>query len=84
MKTTIVRIGNSRGVRIPKALLEQCGLHGTVELAAEDGRLVITPVAQPRAGWEDAFRRMAEAGDDELLDADLPAGTSWDQAEWEW
>jgi antitoxin MazE len=84
MKTNIVRIGNSRGVRIPKALLEQCGLRDAVELEAEEGRLVIRPAAHSRAGWDEAFRQMAELGDDRLLDPDVPAGTEWDQAEWEW
>ncbi len=84
MKTKIVRIGNSRGVRIPKALLEQCGLHGTVELEVEGETLVLRPVAQPRAGWDEAFRLMAERGDDRLLDPDSSTGTEWDQTEWEW
>ncbi len=84
MKTNIIRIGNSRGVRIPKALLEQCGLHDVVELQAEHGHLVIRPATQPRAGWDEAFRQMAEHGDDELLDQDSRLGTEWDEQEWEW
>jgi|GEM_PF-720517 len=56
MKTRIVRIGNSRGVRIPKLLLEQSELEGEVEMKAENGTLTIGPVAKARAGWADAFR----------------------------
>ena len=44
----------------------------------------IPPVAKPRAGWEAAFKEMAERGDDKLLDGDLPSLTSWDEEEWNW
>jgi antitoxin MazE len=81
MKTRIVRIGNSHGVRIPKPLLEQVGLRGEVEIDVQDGSLVIKP-ATPRAGWAEAFQAMAEQGDDALLDPATP--TSWDEEEWEW
>jgi antitoxin MazE len=81
MKTRIVRIGNSQGVRIPKPLLEQAGLRGEVEISVQDGSLVIKPAA-PRAGWADAFREMARRGDDALLDDVTP--TRWDEGEWEW
>jgi antitoxin MazE len=83
MKTRIVRIGNSQGIRIPKPLLEQTGLGGEVEIRAEDNRLVILPAARPRAGWAAAFREMAERGDDALLDGDPPP-TECDAEEWEW
>ncbi|MGE0826504.1 MAG: AbrB/MazE/SpoVT family DNA-binding domain-containing protein [Candidatus Binatia bacterium] len=67
MKTTIVRIGNSRGIRIPKALLEQCHLHDKVELEVRDDHLEVRPATEPRNGWAEAFRRMHEEGDDLLL-----------------
>jgi antitoxin MazE len=84
MKTRIVRIGNSRGVRIPKSLLEQTGLQGEVEIRVKRNSLVIEPATKPRAGWEDSFREMAERGDDALLDPDVPSLTAWDEEEWEW
>jgi antitoxin MazE len=84
MKTHIVRIGNSKGVRIPKPLLEQTGLGGEVEITAEDGSLVIRPVKKPRDGWARAFQEMARRGDDALLDEVAPALSSWDEDEWEW
>lgn len=68
MKTNVIRIGNSRGIRIPKTLLEQCHLRNEVELEVRDDHLVVRPAAKPRSGWEDAFRRMHEQGDDALLD----------------
>lgn len=84
MKTRIVRIGNSQGIRIPKPLLEQSGLAGEVQLKVEDGRIVIHAVGTARRGWAEAFRAMAERGDDTLLDGEAASGSSWDEQEWEW
>jgi antitoxin MazE len=84
MKTHIVRIGNSRGIRIPKPLLEQTGLRGEVEITADDNSLVIRPIRKPREGWAAAFREMARNGDDALLDAVPPTLSAWDEDEWEW
>ena len=84
MRTNIVRVGNSHGVRIPKALLEQCRLGSTVDLEVENGRIVIRPTDRPRLGWDQAFRRMADHGDDELLDRGSLHRTEWDATEWEW
>ena len=55
MKTRIVRIGNSRGVRIPKLLLEQTGLDGEVDISVRDDGLMIRPARKAREGWEAAF-----------------------------
>ncbi|HUF12642.1 MAG TPA: AbrB/MazE/SpoVT family DNA-binding domain-containing protein [Longimicrobiales bacterium] len=82
MKTRIVRIGNSQGIRIPKPLLEASGLGDEVELEAGPDRIVIRSVSHPRDGWAAAFARMAEAEDDALLEE--PSPTAWDSAEWEW
>ena len=84
MKTHIVPIGNSRGIRIPKALLEQTGLQGEVEIQAEDNSLVIRAVRKPREGWAAAFKEMARRGDDALLDDVAPSSTEWDEDEWQW
>ena len=84
MKTRIVRIGNSRGIRIPKPLLEEAGLPEEVELEVEDGTILIRSPARPRERWAAAFQSMAEAGDDQLLDMDTIQASSWDEAEWEW
>jgi len=82
MKARIVQIGNSRGIRIPKPLLEQARLREDVELEVQGHRLVITARDHPRAGWEEAFQAMAAAGDDALLDQARP--TTFDRSEWEW
>ncbi len=84
MKTNIIRIGNSLGIRIPKLLLEQCRLKGTVELQVQNEDLIIRSVDRPRSGWEDAFRHMTQQGDDMLLNRDSWPKTQWDETEWEW
>jgi len=83
MKTDLVRIGNSRGIRIPKPVIEQCGLGDTVEMRVEKNRLVIFAERKPRQGWEDALRRAVPATEDEpLLDSTLD--DDFDNKEWTW
>jgi antitoxin MazE len=82
MKARIVRIGNSRGLRIPKPVIEQIGLGDEIEMVVREGALVITPLGRPRAGWGEAFRAMAERGEDAPLDE--PRATRWDEDEWQW
>ncbi len=84
MRARVVRIGNSRGVRIPKPLIEQAGLRDEVEIAVEGSSLIIRAAARPRAGWATAFRTMAERGDDRLLNVAGGSTTKWDEDEWEW
>lgn len=80
MRTRIVRIGNSQGVRLPKLLIEQAGLSDEVELRAEAGQIVIAAPRTARAGWADAARDAHMAGDDRLLEA---RSTRFDEEEWE-
>jgi antitoxin MazE len=83
VKADLIRIGNSRGIRIPKAVIEQCGFGERVEMRIEGGSLVITPGNVARSGWDEAFKAMAERGDDAaLLQDDLEQ--RFDQTEWEW
>jgi antitoxin MazE len=84
VKTRIVKMGNSRGIRIPKLLLDQLGLNEEVELAVQQNQLVIRPVQRPRHGWDEQLKLMAERGDDRLLDAEAVSLTQWDADEWEW
>jgi antitoxin MazE len=81
-RTRIVRIGNSRGIRIPKTLLDQAELPEEVELHAEPGRLVVEAGRQARRGWAAAARRMRARGEGRLLDG--PTRTRFDVEEWEW
>lgn len=87
MRSRIVRIGNSQGVRIPKPLLEQAGLGDDIEMKVVGKTIVIEAVALPRQGWSSAFAAMAAAADDALLDAaqlDEVESTRFDDEEWEW
>jgi len=81
-KTRIVRIGNSRGFRVPKLLLEQADLPDEVELRAEPGRLVVRAATRPRTGWAAKARTMHARGDDRPLDA--VTSTQFDKADWRW
>jgi antitoxin MazE len=81
MKVDIIPIGNSKGIRIPKALLEHCGFDESVEIKVEDNKIVLSPFVELRTGWEDAFKAMAVKQDDALLDT--PA-TAFDGSEWQW
>ena len=84
VKTRIVRIGNSQGIRIPKPIIEQLGFAEEVELEIFPDQLVVRSVHAPRFGWDQQFQAMAEAGDDQLLDEDVVSLTEWDGVEWEW
>lgn len=81
MKASIIKIGNSHGVRIPKPLLDQCGLKDEVELEVQNDTLVIRSRKQIRKNWESAFKKMAQNKDDQLIET-IP--TDWEEGEWEW
>ncbi len=82
MRARIVRIGNSRGLRIPKPILDQAGLEDEVELTVEGDRLVIQPAHRPRAGWSAAALQAAAEGNGALVAPVLP--TRFDREEWSW
>ena len=77
-----MRIGNSRGIRVPKLLLDQADLPDEVELRAEPGRLVVRAAARPRDGWAVKARAMHDHGDDDVLDAST--ATRFDATDWRW
>jgi len=82
MKVDLVRVGNSRGIRIPKPIIEQCGFEDAVELRVENDHLVIAPARLPREDWEEAFRAAGSSVHDELL-LDTPS-SQFDREEWRW
>lgn len=84
MKAPIVKIGNSRGIRIPKPVFEQCGFDEEVELEIRDKELVVRSASQVRQGWGEAFQAMAERGDDVLPDELTELPNAWDGEQWEW
>ena len=84
MRARIVKIGNSKGIRIPKSLLDQSGIREDVDIEVENNQIIIRPISKPRAGWDEAFRKMAENDDDLLMDSQAPILHSWDETEWQW
>lgn len=85
MKTKLIRIGNSQGVRIPKPMIEEIGLTGEIEMVLGDHEIIIKPANTVREGWESAFQQMAENSDDRLLDEnEIQRPSEWDEEEWTW
>ena len=83
LKSNIVKIGNSQGIRIPKILLEQSGLKGEIEIEVSSGQMILRPLENPaRQGWEEQFRLAVGDGEEGLLEPET--ATSWDEEEWEW
>jgi antitoxin MazE len=81
-KARIVRIGNSRGIRVPRPLLQPTRLPEEVEIVAEPGRLVVRAARGPRFGWADAARTMRARNEGRLLDEST--ATRFDAEEWTW
>lgn len=82
MKTRLIRIGNSRGIRLPKPVIEQARLSEDVDVEVRDGAIVITATRQRRAGWAQAARELRDREGDRLLDE--PTATEFDEKAWEW
>ncbi len=84
MKASIIRIGNSHGIRIPKPIIAQCGFEDEVEFSVHNNALIIKSLKSSRKDWDVAFKKMAAEGDDQLLDPEISTPTDWDESEWEW
>ncbi len=82
-RARIVRIGNSQGVRIAKPILEQSGISDEVDVEVKDQSIILRAIRAARAGWEDAFQKMAERGDDMLFDTQSSV-SEWDEKDWTW
>jgi len=67
MEVSVIKIGNSKGIRLSKTLLDKYNIQDTVEVILEKGQIVIKPISRPRKGWEKAFKKMEENGDDRML-----------------
>ena len=78
----LIKIGNSRGIRLPKPIIEEAGLEQEVELRIRDGMVVITSAKRPRAGWNTAAKQMRARDEDRLLDE--PVSTRFDEEDWRW
>jgi antitoxin MazE len=82
IRTSLVRIGNSQGIRLPKSLLSLSGIERDVEVSVVEGAIVIRAARKARSGWAEQFKAMTFSGDDTLVLEYLP--TEWDEQEWEW
>jgi antitoxin MazE len=71
MEVSIVQIGNSKGIRFSKTVIEKYNLREKVDMILEKGQIVIKPLDSPRKGWEEAFKEMSAQGDDRLLFNDV-------------
>lgn len=83
MRAELIRIGNSRGVRIPKPVIEQCGFGDVVELRVENDRLIVSPERSVRQGWAEKFRAAGQVEADELLLESMQPN-DFDSKEWRW
>lgn len=71
MEVQVINIGNSKGIRLPKAILEQYNISDKLEIILEKGRIILKPKSAPRKGWEKSFELMHANGDDKLLIDDI-------------
>jgi len=76
----IVKIGNSKGIRIPKTILEECGISGQVEVEVKNHNIFIKPL-NSRNNWEKEFKKMRSNNDDELIIED---NLDLEESDWEW
>ncbi len=82
MKATVVKIGNSRGIRIPKTVLTACHIEDEVDLLVEKDKIIIVPFKiKPRSGWETLFEEMSFRKDDKMI---IPDSLDLNSKDWEW
>ena len=71
MEVSVIKIGNSRGIRFSKTILERYNIRDTVDLILDKGQIIIKPLSKPRKGWDKAFMEMHANGDDKLIIPDI-------------
>lgn len=79
MEISIIKIGNSKGFRLPKTILERYNISDKIEMILEKGQIILRPISEPRKGWDKAFQRMSEEGDDQLLFDDVFEDENFDE-----
>jgi len=82
MKAKLVQIGNSRGIRLPKPMIEEAKLHDEVDVHVREGAIIITSSLNPRSGWAESARQLQDRKEDGLLDDST--ATTFDETEWKW
>ena len=81
MLTDVVRIGNSKGIRIPAVILKECNIKDKVEMEVKDGKIIIKPVDNARKGWDESFKAMRANNDDNMI---IEENTLENIGDWEW
>lgn len=71
MEVSVIKIGNSKGIRFTKTIIERYNIRDTVDLIMNKGQIIIKPLARPRKGWEKVFMELHANGDDKLLIPDI-------------
>ncbi len=78
MQVSVIQIGNSKGIRLSKTLLEKYHINDKLELVLEQDHIILKPITEPRKNWEDAFEDMHRNGDDKLLIDDVFEDENWE------
>jgi len=84
MKTKLIKIGNSRGIRISKTMVEQCKLNGDLNIEIRENEIVISSEENNRLGWEEAFKKAVSLKENSMVDDDGMNLSEWDEKEWKW
>ena len=79
MDVAVIKVGNSRGIRLSKTLIERYNIRDTVEIIMEKDYIILKPKAEVRKGWEDSFRMMHDNGDDKALMSDVFEDESFEE-----
>lgn len=81
MLSKVIKIGNSKGVRIPAYILKECNIDNKIELEVKDGKLIICAADKPRKNWDEKFREMHRSGHDILL---IDENVGIETEDWKW
>jgi len=81
MRAKVIRIGNSKGIRIPAYILKECNIKEKIRLEVKDSKIIITPMDKPRKNWDKKFKEMKNNREDKLIISD---NVGLDAEDWEW
>lgn len=80
MLTKLIKVGNSKGIRIPSGILKECEIEDQIEIEVKDNTIILKPVKKVREGWDEAFKKMHQKLEDKLIDENIDA----EMDDWEW
>mgnify|MGYP001282856790 CR=1 FL=1 len=79
MELSIIKIGNSKGLRLPNSILERYNIKDKVEMILEKGQIILKPISKPRKDWDKAFHKMNANGDNQMLFDDVFEDENFDE-----